>query len=44
MSNPRRARAIAIVKADDAAKTLKLRLLVLTVAATATLLALPMFL
>ncbi|WP_281033466.1 hypothetical protein [Neorhizobium lilium] len=41
MSNPRRARAIAIAKAEDSAKLFRLRLLILTVGATAALLALP---
>jgi|AraplaDrversion2_2_1032049.scaffolds.fasta_scaffold03754_4 hypothetical protein len=41
MSNPRRARAIAVAKVDDSAKLFRLRLLLLTLGATAALLALP---
>lgn len=41
MPNPRRARAIAIAKTEDHAKLFRLRLLLVTVGATAALLALP---
>lgn len=41
MSNHHRARAIAIAKVEDSAKLFRIRLLVLTVGATAALLALP---
>jgi hypothetical protein len=41
MQNARRARAIAIAKADDSAKVLRFRLLMIALGATAALLAVP---
>ncbi|AYC99709.1 hypothetical protein [Neorhizobium sp. NCHU2750] len=41
MPNARRARAIAIAKADDSAALFRFRLLMIAVGATAALLALP---
>ncbi len=41
MQNPRRARAIAIAKAEDTAKWMRFRLLVISLGAVCALVALP---